>query len=78
MVFINFLTYIFFYQKTPFYDRKPTKIRVFFPSVPEGMFIPAEAVVVERLSLDVDYEYERGRKVAGPLSPLMHQDSAQL
>uniref|UniRef100_A0A182NKQ8 Major facilitator superfamily (MFS) profile domain-containing protein n=1 Tax=Anopheles dirus TaxID=7168 RepID=A0A182NKQ8_9DIPT len=30
------------------------------------------------LSLDVDYEYERGRKVAGPLSPLMHQDSAQL
>ncbi|XP_040156976.1 hippocampus abundant transcript 1 protein isoform X1 [Anopheles arabiensis] len=32
----------------------------------------------KRLSLDVDYEYERGRKVAGPLSPLMHQDSAQL
>uniref|UniRef100_A0A1Q3FVQ1 Putative transporter add1 major facilitator superfamily n=2 Tax=Culex tarsalis TaxID=7177 RepID=A0A1Q3FVQ1_CULTA len=30
------------------------------------------------LSVDVDYEYERGRKVAGPLSPLMHQDSAQL
>ncbi|XP_053673452.1 hippocampus abundant transcript 1 protein [Anopheles nili] len=32
----------------------------------------------KRLSLDGDYEYERGRKVAGPLSPLMHQDSAQL
>ncbi|XP_019538783.2 hippocampus abundant transcript 1 protein isoform X2 [Aedes albopictus] len=30
------------------------------------------------LSVDADYEYERGRKVAGPLSPLMHQDSAQL
>lgn len=30
------------------------------------------------LSVDVDYEYERGHKVAGPLSPLMHQDSAQL
>lgn len=30
------------------------------------------------LSVDADFEYERGRKVAGPLSPLMHQDSAQL
>lgn len=27
---------------------------------------------------DIHYEYENGRKVASPLSPLMHQDSAQL
>lgn len=32
------------------------------------------------VSLDIHYEYEYdgGRKVAGPLSPLMQQDSAQL
>lgn len=32
------------------------------------------------VSLDIhyEYEYEGGRKVAGPLSPLMQQDSAQL
>lgn len=32
------------------------------------------------VSLDIhyEYEYEGGRKMAGPLSPLMQQDSAQL
>lgn len=38
----------------------------------------SESSAFAGLSVDVDYEYERGHKVAGPLSPLMHQDSAQL
>ncbi|XP_055325342.1 hippocampus abundant transcript 1 protein isoform X2 [Sitodiplosis mosellana] len=49
-----------------------------------AIFIPNEQNDPMRrpsgVSLDIhyEYEYEGGRKVAGPLSPLMQQDSAQL
>ncbi|KAJ6643509.1 Hippocampus abundant transcript-like protein 1, partial [Pseudolycoriella hygida] len=47
-----------------------------------AVFIPEEPSDQLRrpsgASLDIHYEIERGRKVAGPLSPLMQQDSAQL
>ncbi|XP_052859832.1 hippocampus abundant transcript 1 protein [Anopheles cruzii] len=52
-------------------------VAAFIPEVPNDN-IRRPSGEKKRLSLDVDYEYERGRKVAGPLSPLMHQDSAQL
>ncbi|XP_058054058.1 hippocampus abundant transcript 1 protein isoform X1 [Anopheles bellator] len=52
-------------------------VAAFIPEVPSDN-IRRPSGEKKRLSLDVDYEYERGRKVAGPLSPLMHQDSAQL
>ncbi|XP_050073872.1 hippocampus abundant transcript 1 protein isoform X1 [Anopheles maculipalpis] len=52
-------------------------VAAFIPETPSDT-IRRPSGEKKRLSLDVDYEYERGRKVAGPLSPLMHQDSAQL
>ncbi|XP_053667249.1 hippocampus abundant transcript 1 protein [Anopheles marshallii] len=52
-------------------------VAAFIPETPSDA-IRRPSGEKKRLSLDVDYEYERGRKVAGPLSPLMHQDSAQL
>lgn len=33
---------------------------------------------ISGISLDAHYEIEGGQKIASPLSPLMHQDSAQL
>lgn len=39
-------------------------------------FIPEETP--RRVPTDLHYEVERGRRVAGPLSPLMHADSAAL
>ncbi|XP_058464448.1 hippocampus abundant transcript 1 protein isoform X6 [Malaya genurostris] len=52
-------------------------VAAFIPEAPSDS-IRRPSGEKKRLSVDVDYEYERGRKVAGPLSPLMHQDSAQL
>ncbi|XP_026472735.1 hippocampus abundant transcript 1 protein [Ctenocephalides felis] len=47
-----------------------------------AVFIPEEHKDISRrssgVSLDTHFEIERGRKVASPLSPLIHTDSAQL
>ncbi|XP_055382586.1 hippocampus abundant transcript 1 protein [Condylostylus longicornis] len=51
-------------------------VAVFIPEGPSELSIRRSSVDKKRVSLDVHYEIERGRKVASPLSPLMRSDSS--
>lgn len=51
-------------------------VAVFIPEGPTELAIRRSSSDKKRVSLDVHYEIERGRKVHSPLSPLMRSDSS--
>lgn len=50
-------------------------VAIFIPEVPSEIALRRASIDKKRLSIDVRYEIEKGRKSSSPLSPLMRSSS---